>query len=291
MRHWTPLPMEFLMFLWHQCRPRDIDIRIDFKVEAHMLSVWFETLIGYPNAQSPNTGVLIGLDDANLTCIVTVAYANDLTTTSTPAPRAIETRITQHKSVRVVRRCRDRHLWTASVAATFCRATAQFTKPVTPYKFSACMHSRVFPCPYHLSQGRHSMFLRPGHDLRSSVYPKRQRRGSASMLFRIKFIYTAGVSLSCDIGGKARPLRRMVADFYPLFRKRIFQGLTDWDLLYKQWILCVNVLFLWSYQVLGVAPWPPSYHKLLNETVTTFAVFPHGCTFSMVRTMTCCPCH
>ena len=30
---------------------------------------------------------------------------------------------------------------------------------------------RVFPCPYHLSKGRRSMFLRPGHDLRSSLYP------------------------------------------------------------------------------------------------------------------------
>ena len=78
-----------------------------------------------------------------------------------------------------------------------CRAPARFTKPATPYKFSACMHSRVFPCPYHLSQGRPSMFLRPGHDLRSSFYPKRQRRGSPSMLFWVKFIYTAGVSLLC----------------------------------------------------------------------------------------------
>ena len=29
---------------------------------------------------------------------------------------------------------------------------------------------------YHLSQGRHSMFLRPGHDFRSSFCTKRQRR-------------------------------------------------------------------------------------------------------------------
>ena len=40
-------------------------------------------------------------------------------------------------------------------------------------------------------------------------------------------------------GGKAWPLRRVVADLYPLFHKRFFQGLTDWDLLYKQLILCV----------------------------------------------------
>ena len=38
-----------------------------------------------------------------------------------------------------------------------------------------------------------------GHDLRSSLNPKRQRRWSASMLFWIKLIYTAGVSLSCDM--------------------------------------------------------------------------------------------
>ena len=86
-------------------------------------------------------------------------------------------------NVRVMCRGRDSHLHgqvfvppegaKASVVATLCRAAARFTKPVTPNKFSACMHSRVFPCPHHRSQGRHSMFLRPGHDLRSSFYPKR----------------------------------------------------------------------------------------------------------------------
>ena len=38
--------------------------RIDFTVETHMLSVWFQTLTVYPNARSPSTGVLIDLDDA-----------------------------------------------------------------------------------------------------------------------------------------------------------------------------------------------------------------------------------
>ena len=37
---------------------------IGSKVETHMLSVWFETLSGYPNARSPSTGFLINLDDA-----------------------------------------------------------------------------------------------------------------------------------------------------------------------------------------------------------------------------------
>ena len=37
--------------------------RIDFKVDAHMLSVFFATLTVYPNSRSPSIGVLIGLDD------------------------------------------------------------------------------------------------------------------------------------------------------------------------------------------------------------------------------------
>ena len=52
-------------------------------------------------------------------------------------------------------------------------------------------------------------------------------------------------------GGQARrgvycplPLRRVAADLYPLFHKPFFQGLTDWDLLYKQFTLCVTFPFL-----------------------------------------------
>ena len=82
-------------------------------------------------------------------------------------------------------------------------------------------------------------------------------------------------------GGKARrsvycllPLRRVAADLYPLFHKHVFQDLTDWDLLYKQLILCVTFSFSLELSSAGVAPLPPSFHKLLNETVTTFAVFP-----------------
>ena len=93
------------------------------------------------------------------------------------------------------------------------------------------------------------------------------------MLFWIKFICTAGVSLSCDMGGKACR-GRVAAVLYPLFHKRFFQGLTDWDLLCKQLTLCVTFPFLWKLSSAGVAPLPPSFHKLLNETVTTFAVFP-----------------
>ena len=84
--------------------------------------------------------------------------------------------------------------WT-SVAATLCRATARFTKPVTPYKFSACTHSRAFPCPHHRSQWRHSMFLRPGHDLRSSFL---YRKGSV------------GEALRCCLGEVHLPCWRFI---------------------------------------------------------------------------------
>ena len=38
-----------------------------------MLPVWFVTLTRYPNARLPGTGILFGLDDAKLTCIITIA--------------------------------------------------------------------------------------------------------------------------------------------------------------------------------------------------------------------------
>ena len=67
------------------------------RAETHTLSIRPEALTGCPTAQSPSIGVLIGLDDANLICIVTIANADDLATTCTPAPRKVETSVTQHK--------------------------------------------------------------------------------------------------------------------------------------------------------------------------------------------------
>ena len=80
-----------ILFLeWHHCHPRDIDIRNDFKVEAHILAVWFRALMRYPNTRLPSTGILISLDDANLTCIVTIANAYDFATTSVPPWRVFQ---------------------------------------------------------------------------------------------------------------------------------------------------------------------------------------------------------
>ena len=52
------------------------------------------------------------------------------------------------------------------------------------------------------------------------LYPTRQRRWSASMLFWVMILHTAGVSLSCDMVVQRGLLRRVVADLFPLFHKR-----------------------------------------------------------------------
>ena len=111
------------------------------------------------------------------------------------------------------------------------------------------------------------------------------------MLFWVKFICTAGVSLSRDIVVKRGP-----SDGLSLMKTHssinvFFQGFTDWDLLYKQLILCLAFPFLWSYQVLV-------WHHC-HQVITSFSArqsrplpfFPLGCTFSMVTTIACCPCH
>ena len=45
-------------------------LQVGSTVETRTLPVRREALTGYPSARSPSTGVLIGMDDANLTCIV-----------------------------------------------------------------------------------------------------------------------------------------------------------------------------------------------------------------------------
>ena len=122
--HWAPLSMEYIYYVWHHCHSCDIVISEHLvpgaysstttmntnshssfiyvvsmdssQVETHTLSVRPESLTVFPSARSPSIGVLIGLDDANLICIVTIANADDLATTCTPAPRTVATCVTQH---------------------------------------------------------------------------------------------------------------------------------------------------------------------------------------------------
>ena len=153
------------------------------------------------------------------------------------------------------------------------------------------MQSRVFQRPSYLSQGRHSLFLRPGHDLRSSLYPKGLRRRSASMLSWVKFIFSAGVSSSCDIVVMRGPSDGLSLMNTHSSKNAFFQGLTDWDLLYKLLILSVAFPFLWGYQVLV---WHHCHQVIKSCSARQsrpMPFFPRGCTFSMVTTIACCPCH
>ena len=70
-----------------------------------------------------------------------------------------------------------------------------------------------------------------------------------------------------------------------------FQCLAGGDPVYIQSTLWDNFSFSLWLSSAGVAPLPPCSHKLLDETVKTFTVFPRGCIFSMVKTIVCCLCH
>ena len=74
-------------------------LRIDFTVEPHLLAFWIRALMSYPNTRLPSTGILIGLDDTNLTCIVTIANANDLATTSMQLSRVFQSIMIWYPSV------------------------------------------------------------------------------------------------------------------------------------------------------------------------------------------------
>ena len=87
------------------------------------------------------------------------------------------------------------------------------------------------------------------------------------MLFLVTFFFRDGVSLSRFIVVKCGS-----SDEHPLFQKRVFQCLFDWDLLYKHFDPLRGLALFPVLSSAGVAPLPPCFHKLLSETVTTFAV-------------------
>ena len=84
----------------------------------------------------------------------------------------------------------------------------------------------------------------------SSLYPTRLCRASASMLFWVKFIFSAGVSFSRDIEVKHDPSDGLTLINTHSSKNAFFQGLTDWDLLYQHLILSVAFPFLQIYLVL-----------------------------------------
>ena len=110
------------------------------------------------------------------------------------------------------------------------------------------------------------------------------------MLYWVKFIYTAGVSLSCDMVVKRGPSERLSLMFNHSSIKRFFQGLTDWDLFFFL-IFCVTLPFLWRYQVLV---WHHCHQVITNSSTRQsrpLPFFPRGCTLSKAKTIACCPCH
>ena len=52
-----------------------------------------------------------------------------------------------------------------------------------------------------------------------------------------------------------------------------------------------DIFFFPGVSSVGVVPLPLFSCKLLDETVTTFAFFPRGFSFSVATTLECCPCH
>ena len=97
------------------------------------------------------------------------------------------------------------------------------------YTFISCLSVSICGCTkndHHLSEGRHSTFLGPRHDLRSPL------QGSVGEAFRCFFWVKPS---SCAIVVMHRgvycflPLRRVATDIYPLFHKHVFQCLASWD--------------------------------------------------------------
>ena len=228
-RHWTSLSMECLYLVWHHCHSGDIEIFGTLGIWCFLplhdssesapkwrrtFSVWFETLTGYPNARSPSTGVLVGLDDANLTYTVTIAHANDLATTSTPAPRAIETRITQHKV----------YEWCVVVATAIfmdrCSCRQKMRRRQSRRRFAEPLRDSRNLLHHTSSQPACTLVyfrvltichkddtLCSSGQGTTSGFPKTRKGsvgGSASMLFWVKFIYTGGVSLGAFYLGQFR---------------------------------------------------------------------------------------
>ena len=86
-------------------------------------------------------------------------------------------------------------------------------------------------------------------------------------------------------------LRGVAEGIQPFLQVRLVQGVAGWSPKYVQSCSLRRISLSLGLKSAGVAPLPPCYCKLLDETVKTFAVFTRGCTFSMVKTTACCPYH
>ena len=159
---------------------------------------------------------------------------------------------------------------------------------VSLFSLAGAISSRVFPYPYvalvrtvTICQGRHAVFLRPGHVLRSYLLPE---KAASVMCFDAvlgKFYLPYWCFIVVRHGGNVRRgvffflflrlSRRRHTSTLPQTRfsrsRRLESSLRTIDPLRH----VSSSLGLFS---AGVAPLPPSYRKLLDETVKTFVVFP-----------------
>ena len=100
------------------------------------------------------------------------------------------------------------------------------------------------------------------------------------MLFWVKLICPAGVSSSCAMVVMSHlrllsaALRRVAADIYPLFHKHVFSMSRRLGCSLHTIDPLGHFSFSLGLSSAGVAPLPPCSHKLPDETVKTFTVFP-----------------
>ena len=311
-----------ILFLeWHHCHPRDIDIRNDFKVEAHILAVWFRALMRYPNTRLPSTGILISLDDANLTCIVTIANAYDFATTSVPPWRVFQVWCRTHLWVST----RD-PWWMWNCTCSEERSVFLFTDS---YRwFSSCTRSR--PTLVVLSaRARPQVFLftRRGSvgealhcclgeiHLHSWSFIVLRHGGHVHRDF-FGFLFTRfAVSLSSSnlffssSDASFDPLSWLVRDLIKRTsivlcpservslmsthssKESVFQGLFDWGSTSQTFWSSLWAFPSLVFASVGVASLPPGFHKLLSVTVTTCRFYLLDVLFSVATTFACCPCH
>ena len=172
-----------------------------------MLSVWFETLMGIRMHDCQALGFSLTWMTA-IDLLVTIANANGLATTSAPAPRTIETCITQHNV----------YVWCVVVATSIlmvicsCRQKARgrrsrrrFAEPLrdsrnqlhfTSYQLACIiMYFRFFTIGHN---GGTLCSFGQGTTTGLPFLPQRQCRKSASLLFWVKFNFPAGDSSLCD---------------------------------------------------------------------------------------------
>ena len=102
------------------------------------------------------------------------------------------------------------------------------------------------------------------------------------MLFWIKFLYTAGVSLSCDMVVKRAGtfiVHCTSKELSPIYIHSSMNAFFKASMI-EIYFITIDPLCGFSFSPelssAGVAPLPPRFHKILNETVTTF------CRFSLV---------